>query len=255
MLTKTSGLILRTNKLGDNDCLYTILTEDMQKLTALSRGIRSLKHKDFAALQLFCYSEMELSSKGGLYYISNANVKNNFYNIRNSVEKVSLATYITEISSIVSEFVQGDNEYFRYILNTLYFIEHAEEQNENVMLELKKLKAMFELRSCAFSGFAPHFASCVCCGGEKNLTYFDVEEGGTVCKDCAGEYALPVNEYLLKTMHFLCYAPLKNAFKTSIKIEEALDAINGITEKYLSAKAEYYFKSLDYFKKITEKTM
>lgn len=253
MLTKTSGLILRANKLGDNDCLYTILTEDMKKITALSRGIRSLKHKDFAALQLFCYSEIELSSKGNLYYISNANVKNNFYDIRLSVEKVSLASYVTEICSVVSEYAEGDNDYFRFILNTLYFIEHADETS--LMCELKKLKALFELRSASNAGFAPHFTSCTECGSEKNLMYFDVSEGGALCKDCMKEYSIAASEYLLKTMQYICYCDLKSAFKMAIKSEEALDAVNEITERYISAKLEYYFKSLDYFKKISEKPM
>lgn len=253
MLTKTNGLILKANKLGDNDCLYTILTEDMKKVTALSRGIRSLKHKDFSALQLFCYSELELSNKGNLYYISNANIKNNFYNIRLSVEKLSLATYVNEICANVSEFLEGDNEYFRFVLNTLYFIEHAEGEAE--ICELKKLKAVFELRSASFAGFMPSFLNCVSCSAEKNLAFFDVMGGGAVCSDCNTHSLIPVNEYLLKTMQFLCCAPLKTAFTTPIKSEDALNVINSITEKYISEKLEYYFKSLDYFKKITEKAM
>lgn len=253
MLTKTSGLILKVNKLGDNDCLYTILTEDMKKVTALSRGIRSLKHKDFAALQLFCYSELELSNKGNLYYISNANVKNNFYNIRLSVEKLSLATYVNEICANVSEFLEGDNEYFRFVLNTLYFIEHAEGETETN--ELKKLKAIFELRSASFAGFMPSFLKCVNCGCEKNLAFFDVMGGGAVCADCKSQNAIGVNEYLLKTMQFLCCAPLKTVFSTPIKNEDALDVINTISERYISEKLEYYFKSLDYYNNIMKKTM
>jgi len=253
LLTKTSGLILKANKLGDNDCLYTILTEDMKKITALSRGIRSLKHKDFAALKLFCYSEFEFSSKGNLYYISNANVKSNFYDIRLSVEKLSLASYVLEISSVMSEYTEGDNDYFRFILNTLYFIEHADENH--LMEEIKKLKCLFEVRSASFAGFMPHLSSCINCGNEKDLKYFDICEGGAKCSSCGGEHLLYVNEYLLKTLGYIAFGDLKTAFKTSIKNEDVLDALNDITERYISEKLEYYFKSLDYFKNITKKPM
>ena len=206
-----------------------------------------------ADLQLFCYSELELSNKGNLYYISNANVKNNFYNIRLSVEKLSLATYVNEICANVSEFLEGDNEYFRFVLNTLYFIEHAEGETETN--ELKKLKAIFELRSASFAGFMPSFLNCVNCGCEKNLAFFDVMGGGAVCADCKSQNAIGVNEYLLKTMQFLCCAPLKTVFSTPIKNEDALDVINTISERYISEKLEYYFKSLDYYNNIMKKTM
>ena len=253
MLTKTQGLILKANKLGDNDCLYTILTEDMKKVTALSKGIRSLKHKDFAALKLFCFSEFEFSSKGNLYYISNANIKNNFYDIRLSVEKLSLASYVLEIASVMSEYTEGDTEYFRFILNTLYFIEHAD---ENMLLsELKKLKSLFEIRSASFAGFMPHLTSCINCGDEKNLAYFDIFEGGVRCINCGGDNLCYANEYLIKTLGYITNADLKTVFKTPMKNEDVLDAINDITERYISEKLEYYFKSLDYFKNIIQKTM
>lgn len=254
LLTKTQGLILKVNKLGENDCLFTILTRDMKKLTAISKGIRSLKHKDFAALKLFCYSELELSNKGGLYYVSSANVTDNFYNIRNSVEKLSLATYISDISSVVSELTEGDGEYFRFILNTLYFIEHADEC-DNMITELKKLKCLFELRSACFAGFAPNLLSCTSCSQQKNLMYFDIEEGGAVCDNCRGEYSYYISMPSLKTMHFLCFSDLKSSFKMPAKKEEVFDEINSISEKYISAKTEYYFKSLDYLKSIINPSM
>ena len=43
--------------------------------------------------------------------------------------------------------------------------------------------------------------------------------------------------------------------KTPIKNEDALDVINTISERYISEKLEYYFKSLDYYNNIMKKTM
>ena len=247
LLKKTQGLILKLNKLGENDALFTILTKDTQKLTAISKGIQSLKHKDFAALKLFCYSEMDLSSRGNLFYVSSAQIINNFYNLRSSVEKLSAATYIADVASIVADFAEGESEYFRFILNTLYFIEHSDE-SKNPISELKKLKCLFELRSASFAGFSPNTKRCTKCGKEKPLVYFDAYEGGALCSDCGGEYSDYIGEAALKTIDFLCNSALKSAFKMTVKNESMFDAINSVSEKYISEKTEYYFKSLDYLK-------
>ena len=155
---KTQGLILNSNNLNDNDKIFTILTRDLGKITAISKGIRSHKHKDFAAMQSFCFSDFVLSSKTGLYYVSSANVVNNFFGIRNSVEQVSFAAYILDIVKSLPEDFTLEEDYFNFILNSLYMISKAQEKckNGDVVSYLKALKSVFEIKTVCSEGFMPY---------------------------------------------------------------------------------------------------
>ncbi len=251
---KTKGLIVQVIKLNDNDCLFTVLCENMEKITAMSKGIRSMKHKDFAALKLMCYSELELKDRNGLYLISSAQIINNFYNLRDSVEKISFATYVTEVAKTVSDYMIGDNEYFRFVLNTLYFMENAEKkaQSGDVITELRRLKAFFEMRTCAFLGFTPSFKNCLKCSKEKDLSYFSFARSGVVCKECRYDSDMPVSDIEIKLLAIMALSEIKKVFSISNIDMNVVRNVEQITEKYLSMKAEYCFKSLEYLKKILE---
>ena len=146
-LIKTKGIVLKYVNLNDNDRLFTIFTIDMGKITAMSKGIRSHKHKDFAALQLFCYSDLVLDDSKGLMYINSAQLKENFYNLRTMIEKTSLVTYFADLVSFLSDEVSGDEDFFSFILNSIYLTANADERvKENIDDELLRLKTIFETK-------------------------------------------------------------------------------------------------------------
>ncbi|MBO5743983.1 MAG: DNA repair protein RecO, partial [Clostridia bacterium] len=125
-LIKTSGLILKYVNLNDNDRLFTIFTKDMGKITAMSKGIRSHKHKDFASLGLYSFSELVLDDSRGLIYINSANLIENFYNLRTMLEKTSLVSYFADLVSFLADEISGDDEFFSFILNTIYLTAKVE---------------------------------------------------------------------------------------------------------------------------------
>ena len=251
---KTQGLILNSNNLNDNDKIFTILTRDLGKITAISKGIRSHKHKDFAAMQSFCYSEFVFSRKTGLYYVSSANVLNNFFGIRNSVEQISFATYQLDIVKNLPEDARLEDEYFNFILNSLYMISKAEEKcrNGDVVSYLKALKAVFEIKTVCSEGFMPYIDACSECSGIKNLKYFDCVRGCVVCDNCIGERKRAENfveiyPSTLRLLSFICKSDYKMVFAFSAN-EFNLDIISDIAEHYLISCLEMYPPSLTYLK-------
>lgn len=254
MQVKTKGLILKVVNLNDNDRLFTIQTVEKGKITAIAKGVRSHKHKDFSALGHFCFSDFVLDAKTNLYYISSAEVVNNFYDIRTSVEKVSYATYFMDVVNNISDSISGDDEYFRFVLNTLYMLGSAEKyaEDDNVSLELRKLKAIFEMKTACYIGYEPYVDGCAKCPGKKNLKYFDVVNGGILCEDCSSsnESLITAELETFRTLFKIVHSDHKSVFKVPVS-EDNIDELDIICEKYLLSKLEYYFSSLDYLKKIT----
>lgn len=249
---KTAGLILTAVNLNDNDKLFTIQTREAGKVTAIAKGVRSHKHKDFAALQNFCYSDMVLSRKTGLYYVSSASVINNFYDIRCSVEQMSFAAYFADVVKSFPEELPLDEDYFSFVLNTLYLVSKAAEKckNGDVVGYLVKLKTIFELKTACFAGFEPDVFGCGFCGGIKDPEYFDVISGRIVCKKCherAHGDLVEINSRIIKHMDFICTADYKTVFAYG-GAENDVKKMAQISEAYLINTLEIFPASLTYLK-------
>jgi len=249
---KTAGLILNSVNLNDNDKLFTVQTRDLGKITAISKGIRSHKHKDFAALQNFCYSEMVLSNRTGLYYVSSATVINNFYGIRNSVEQMTFAAYFADIIKSFPDELPLEDDYFSFVLNTLYLVSRAQEKcsDGDITEYLIRLKSVFELKTTCFAGFMPDVSFCANCMSKKDIEYFDISSGITVCKNChdmtEGDF-IKINPTVHKLLAFLVNADYKSVFAYN-GVERDTKIISHITESYMINSLEMYPSSLTYLK-------
>lgn len=255
---KTTALVLKTCNMNDNDKLITFFSPEHGRLTAVGKGVRSHKHKDFAAFQPFCYGEFVMGSKqSGLLGISSAQVKNNFYNLRSDVEKVAFASYFVDLVADIAQEIVGDTDYFSFILNTLYLTENADKNSANgdMMPALKKLKAIFEIKTACVMGVMPEITRCVSCGKEKELNHFSHFDGGTVCDDCVGRYSgrehLPVNILAgdIKVIDYIIKSDTRSVFNFTVS-EELLNRVCAISERYIIAQTDTFYKSLDFLHKI-----
>ncbi len=253
-LVKTNALILKYVNLNDNDRLFTIFSPELGKLTAMSKGIRSHKHKDFAALQLFCYSELVLDTSKGLAYINSALVKENFYDLRTSVEKTALASYFMDLVSFISDEIEFDSEFFSFVLNTLYLTANAEKRIKgDISHELKRLKCIFELKTACVCGYAPSLGSCNTCNSSEKLIYFDTVSGCAVCDKCFESYISPevikTSANAIRILYYIASSDNKTVFSFKADDSYVTDA-SKLSERYLINKLEYSSPMLDYIKNI-----
>ena len=252
---KTKGLILSSNNLNDNDKIFTVMTRELGKVTAIAKGVRSHKHKDFAALQNFCYSDMVLGRRTGLYYLSAAEIIDNFYGIRKSVEQMSFAAYVTDVVKSSPEDSAIEDDYFNFVLNTLFLTGKAEQKciDGDVLSYIKRLKAVFELKTVCSEGFMPYIESCARCGSAKELEYFDITDGKIICKNCRDFFAahecVKINPMVLKLLAFIFQSDYRQVFSFNAP-ENELDIISRIAENYLIACLEICPQSLFYLKSV-----
>ncbi len=253
-IIKTNGLILKQTDMNDNDRLFTIFCPHHGKMSVLSKGIRSHKHKDFSALQPFCYSEFVIDTSKGLGYVSSAQIIENFFDLRKSVEKMSLASYITDLVSFMADEIIYDDDFFRFTLNTLFMITKANDTKETTLVEeLLRLKAIYELKAVAVAGYMPELSSCIACGSAKELNHFDIYNGGAVCSLCAKSgravEVARVSKPALDMMAYICMSDNKKCF--SFKSSSAAVSDMGfVTEAYLVNKLEFVSAQIEYFKNI-----
>lgn len=256
MQTNVRGLVIRTVDIRETDRLITIFTEEMGVVSAMARGARSLKSRKMSSTMQFCYSDFVLYMQGDKYWIKEASLIESFFNIRETIEGLALASYIAEVLSDVT-IAEADNDLLRLSLNSLYAISSGK-------YELDKIKAVFEMRAASILGFMPDVISCGRCGEKNGEFFFDIMEGGIECKKCRREAAmrreLPesphetrviciLSEGAKMALGYAIYSPLDKLFSFKIS-DEDMHLFSRASEEYLLNQVGHTYKTLEFYKKL-----
>ena len=89
----TPALVLREVQVGEADRILLLLTPEQGLISASAKGSLRLKSRLFSGCGLFCYSEFTLYEGRTMYRVDEAQVKNTFFGLRESVEGMALAMY------------------------------------------------------------------------------------------------------------------------------------------------------------------
>ncbi len=175
----TSGLILKELDYRENDTLITILTKDLGVIFARARGSKRSRSHIAAPTRLFAYSNLTLYRSKDKFTLDSADSIDLFFGLHSDIVKLSLAAYICELCSIFAPELEPAEEHLRLALNTLHLLEKD-------LRPPLLLKAIFELRLTAISGFLPDLSVCsVCLEKLDGGMYFSPGEGTIICPECA----------------------------------------------------------------------
>lgn len=245
MRTNTDGLILKEQNIGEKDKLVTVLTRHNGLVRAFVRGAKSVKNRKNSSTGMFCFSKLSLYKTKDTYIIDEAEPIELFFDLRNDLEKLSLAQYFAELVLTLVQEDESAEEYLRLILNSLHFLAKNKMPNEQV-------KAITELRLMCIAGFMPNLIACDRCGEyETENMYFDVEDGLLYCDNCVtSDMLFQLDIGLVKALRHIAFSDFEKIY--SFKMEEyALPDLSYVTEKYLLSKLQRNFKTLEFYKEIT----
>lgn len=251
------GLVIRTVDIKETDRLITIFTEERGALTALARGARSLKSRKMAATMQFCYSNFVLYEQGDKLWVKEAELIESFFDLRQSIEGLSLANYIAEVLSDVTV-EEAERELLRLSLNSLFAI-------ANKKYDFNKIKAVFEIRAASVLGFMPDIISCHSCGGGEGDFFFDIMGGFIECQKCRKEaveehreHPDPHESHIISILSegaraalaYSIYSPIERIFSFNLS-DEDLRLFSRAAEEYLLNQLGHSFKTLDFYKEMT----
>ena len=253
---EVEGLVIRETQTGEADEILTILTADHGKITISGRGVRSMRNKHAASVQLFSYSTLLLNKPKKYYYITDSFFIENFMGIRYDVEKLALATYLCDVAAEFSLEDIPNPALMQLTLNTLYAIAYRDD------IPLARIKAAFEFRVICEEGFAPELYTCGLC--RCDLTeggYLDVMNGRVLCRSCQEKYinsaAYAMDEATAKihvrltpavlcAMRYILSAPMKKLLSFQVEKSDA-EILSVACERYLLNHLEQTFSSLEYY--------
>lgn len=243
MFQVVRGLVVRSVDYKEADKILTVLTAELGKITVSARGVRRRGSRSMAAAQLFAYSEMTLFAYNGRFRLNEAQVMESFSGLGRSVEALSLASYVAEVLGEEDE--QGSEAVLRLALNTLYAL--AQERYPR-----PRIKAAFELRYMALSGYAPDLtAVCsVCSAAPPDHSVLSLTGGMLHCAHCVpagGGRSLPLDGPALEAARYILTADLKRLFSFSLE-EGSQRLLDAVCEGYLLSRLERGFRTLEFYR-------
>lgn len=243
----TRGLVIRTVDYKDADRILTVLSEDLGKITVGARGVRRKNSRLRAAGQLFAWSQMTLYERHGRYSLNEAEVLEQFHGLSLDLDSMALASYIAEVLGTEAEGDRPDPQVLRLALNAF----HALSQGG---FAKAVVKAGFELRYMALTGYRPDLGACGQCeGGLVRGGYFSPSTGIMRCEVCGRAPGdRPMDVPALEAARYILSAPLGRIFSFRLA-EPSLALLADMCESYLLACMERGFRTLDFYRDLNVK--
>lgn len=257
---KVNGLVIKESETGEYDKLLTILTEKYGKLFVVGKGVKSVRSPHIASTQMFSYSSFNLRKKGNYYYITDSDLIENYYDIRNDILKMSLATFVCDVACEVSQENVEEQSLLKLILNTLYAISKD-------IRPLEIIRASFELRLASECGFMPDLTGCRCCKEQfPQMMCLDIMDGTIICDECRKnvisstikdafyEMGIPrpislISLSVLSAMRYIISSKSERFLAFSLdEVEHQM--LFDVCEKFLLNQLERGFYSLDFYKSL-----
>ncbi|MDY3617530.1 DNA repair protein RecO [Agathobaculum sp.] len=205
---KLRALVLREVDFGDYDRYLTALSEGGRKIEILCKGVRRGAKQQIPAARQFCFSEFVLFERGGRYTLREADFVHSFWDLTQDIEAYALACYLAELAAALTAEDEDSPAVCRLLL--LAFRALSGKKREGALV-----KASFEWRLMAESGYAPDLAVCGVCGravGQPPVC-FSVRAGTAADEACArrigGDYTRLADSALRALMHVLTCEPGK----------------------------------------------
>jgi len=243
-LYKTDAIVLGYRNLGEADKILTLFSPDRGKIHAVARGVRRPRNPILAGSQLFAYSTFLILEGRNLDNISQCEIKESFYKIRQNLDSMAYGLYFAELLRASTPVEDKNRELFRFFLKTLYLLQEWEDK--------EALCRIYEAKLMAIQGFAPEVFSCVNCGKRPSgAVHFSPSLGGILCLDCHSKDAKAVGISwdtlkALQNILMLTYEKLKDV-DMNISTKEQL---NHILSLFISHQIDRKLKTLQFIKDI-----
>ncbi|MGN0753446.1 MAG: DNA repair protein RecO [Aristaeellaceae bacterium] len=187
--TERTAIVLRYANYRDNDRMLTLFSPTQGRIEALARGCRKPRSPILNASEMFALGDFELYQKGAHLTVISANLIETFYPLRQDFDRLAVGTYLLGVTESSIQPGVPAQELFMLLLHTLSRLTFSDQP-------WKPLVAGFLLHLSACEGFKPRLQHCVHCQRrltEGESTWFDLQEGGMVCRDCHLQAHLPVS--------------------------------------------------------------
>jgi DNA repair protein RecO (recombination protein O) len=128
----SEGIVLARRNFGEADRILVLYTRNFGKISLLAKGVRRPKSKKRGHVEIFNKIKFQAVSGKGLDLMTEAEVAEDFSEIRGSLRRISLAYYLMEVIGRITHEGEENTKVYNLLLDSL--------------LKLKSTKMLKKLR-------------------------------------------------------------------------------------------------------------
>ena len=245
---KVRGIVIREEAMGEKDKRVVLLTEEVGKITIIAKGAMSAKSRFGALTQLFCLGDYVVTKGRTFYYIKEARLVENFYALRDDIERLAWATLMAEVADTLSLEGQENTTLVRLLLRALVHQTMSEEGRASLAADV------FIFRALAEGGFYPELTTCRLCGRSLEVlepaetVQFDYQMGSLICDNCRSG-GIRLHSGAVRALRYMIEAPVAKAFSFKVT-DDVLKEIDSAVLAYLTEQTERRYQGLDFIDKL-----
>ncbi len=180
----TPAIVLRTRPFGESDKIVSLLTENFGKITGIAKGALRSRRRFVNSLEPFSLVNLRFQERAhsNLVFILGAELAHGFRHLTSSLESISHASYIVEITDGLT----GERD------ESLAVFQHLRDGLCSLDANGTSLRFLttFELKLLKLTGYQPVLDACKRCGGNRLAEvsaqwHFSPADGGILCEVCA----------------------------------------------------------------------
>lgn len=180
----TPAIVLRTWPFGESDKIVSFLTESHGKLTGIAKGAKRSRKRFVNSLEPFSLVNLRFQDRAhsNLVFILAADLAFGFKDLLSSLEKISFASYLVEITGGLIGEREENYLVFQHLRDGL-----AQLDERSISLTFL---TSFELKLLKLTGYQPLLDSCRRCSKERwdrceTRWHFSPRDGGILCESCS----------------------------------------------------------------------
>jgi len=205
---KARAIVLREYEAGESDKRLLLLCKEHGRILAYARGARKPKSKFMAAAQIFTYADFVLTKGQGFYAVSQADIIESFYPLRQDYDRLMTAYAIIE----TCEKTLWDNiNYDQLLLLVLKSLQNL----SKAKLPAEQIRCVFMHRFFAFHGIQPKLDACITCNTNANEMHNNIFlcAEGIVCKNHKPPNSHQISAATLAALKFIQETSTSQAFQ------------------------------------------
>lgn len=207
-LINVTGMILKSEPIGEYDRRVVILTKERGKLSAFARGARRPGSRFMAATNPFCFGTFKLYPGKNAYTLQDVHIDNFFEELRNDFIGAYYGFYFMEVADYYGRENNDDKELLKLLYQSMRALIHPAYDDRLV-------RAVFEIKAIVVNGEFPGL-------------FKDIDPEGA----CA------------YTISYIVQSAVEKLFRFRVK-EELLEELVRAAERYCDACMDKKFKSLE----------
>lgn len=179
MIISTEAIVLKSFNYRETSKIVTFFTKNEGKVTGVLKGIRINERKFGSHVDKFTVNDIVYYkySKSELHLVSQADLKQYYFAVRQDYKRNMAANYCCELVDIIMHPEMKNNKVYELMLDYFSSLETVK--------DIDKLVHILQIKLLHLSGFSPHLDSCVKCGKKvSGKARFSMASGGLICSDC-----------------------------------------------------------------------